>query len=251
MKSEHPTLSLIPALRGLWKEAFGDTDAFLDDFFRTGFSADRCLCITQNGRVAAALYWFDCRYGSHKLAYLYGVATAKAFRRQGFCRTLMEDTHALLEAEGYSGVLLVPGTSSLAAVYTPMGYRYCTQIREFFCTAAPEPVSLRPVDTAEYARLRRELLPEDSALQEGPSLEFLHTQARLYAGAHLLLAARREGDTLFVPELLGDPETAPGILCALGCARGRFRTPGVGRPFAMFRPLQQMDAPAYLGFAFD
>lgn len=251
MRSEHPTSSMIPGLRGLWTEAFGDSEEFLDDFFRTGFSADRCLCIVHNGRIAAALYWFDCHFGGEKLAYVYAVATAKSYRGQGLCRTLMADTHALLEARGYSGAILVPGATSLATVYSPMGYRYCTQIREIFCTASPEPVSLRSIDAAEYARLRRELLPEGSVLQEGPALEFLHTQARFYAGTYLLLAARREGDALFALELLGDPEAAPGILCALGCSQGRFRAPGHGRPFAMFRPIKDPVCPSYLGFAFD
>lgn len=251
MRSERPTPAMIPALQSLWTEAFGDTEEFLDSFFSTGFSPDRCRCILQNGRIAAALYWFDCTVGSEKLAYLYGIATAKACRGQGLCRALMADTHNLLAAQGYGGTVLVPGNSSLAALYNPMGYRYCTQIREFFCTAGPEAVALRPIDPSEYARLRRELLPEGALVQEGPALDFLHTQARLYAGAHLVLAARREGDTLFALELLGSTHAAPGLLSALGCSRGRFRTPGEGRPFAMFRPLRQMDPPAYLGFAFD
>lgn len=251
MRPEFPTPALIPSLRTLWKEAFGDSDAFLDDFFRTGFSAPRCRCIPRNGQAAAALYWFDCQFHGGKVAYLYGVATARAFRRQGLCRALLTDTHGLLEAQGYAGTILVPGTSALAAVYAPLGYRYRTQVREIFCSAGPEAVNLRPIDAAEYARLRRALLPENAVLQEGPALDFLQTQAKLYAGPHLLLAARREGDALFAPELLGNTDAAPGILRALGCAQGRFRTPGDGRPFAMFRPLKNGPEPGYFGFAFD
>ena len=46
-------------LRRLWKQAFGDTDSFLNSFFTFGFSPDRCRQITVDGNVAAALYWFD------------------------------------------------------------------------------------------------------------------------------------------------------------------------------------------------
>ena len=33
-----PQVSNIPALRALWKDAFGDTDTVLDAFFQTAFS---------------------------------------------------------------------------------------------------------------------------------------------------------------------------------------------------------------------
>ena len=32
MKFDHPTIRQIPQLRQLWQEAFGDSDAFLDQF---------------------------------------------------------------------------------------------------------------------------------------------------------------------------------------------------------------------------
>lgn len=251
MTFEYPSGAMIPGLRALWKEAFGDSDAFLDDFFRAAFSPDRCRCVTEEGRIAAALYWFDCELEGEPLAYLYAVATARAFRGRGLCHALMADAHALLEKRGFRGTVLVPGEASLAALYGSMGYRWATRIRELACAAAGEPVALRSVDAAEYARLRRELLPEGAALQEGPALDFLGTQARFYAGDRLLLAARREGDTLFAPELLGGAAQAPRVLRALDCAEGRFRMPGEDREFAMFRHLNGGKMPKYLGFAFD
>ena len=53
-------------------------------------------------------------------------------------------------------------------------------------------------------------------------------------------------------ELLGNKEAAPGILKALGCMKGRFRTPGKDQPFAMYLPLTETaEKPAYFGLAFD
>ena len=46
MTIDKPNADQIAGLRQLWKEAFGDEEAFLDDFFGTGFSPDRCRCIT-------------------------------------------------------------------------------------------------------------------------------------------------------------------------------------------------------------
>lgn len=251
MRFDYPDTDRIVDLRRLWKQAFGDEDAFLDAFFTAGFSPLRCRCALENGVLAAALYWFDCRMDGRKLAYIYAVATDTAFRRRGVCRALMEDTHGILKAQGYSGALLVPGTTSLVGVYSPVGYRYCTQIREFFCTAAPEPAAVRPIDAEEYLRLRRQLLPDGAVLQEGDVLPFLATQAHFYAGHHVLLAARKEGTALFGVELLGDVSAAPGLLSALGAARGRFRAPGEGRNFAMYCPFDGKPGPQYFAFAFD
>ena len=44
---ESPDRGRIPALRALWKEAFGDTDLFLDGFFEYGFSPNRCRCVVK------------------------------------------------------------------------------------------------------------------------------------------------------------------------------------------------------------
>ena len=66
----NPAPTQRPALRALWQEAFGDSDAFLDSFFSTSFCPHRCRCILSDDQSAAALYWFDCSLGGEKYAYL-------------------------------------------------------------------------------------------------------------------------------------------------------------------------------------
>lgn len=250
MKIDPPTAGQLPALKALWKTAFGDTDDFIDGFFRTAFSPDRCRCAFIGGSLAGMLYWFDCECRGQKLAYIYAVATAPAFRRRGICHGLMADTHTWLADRGYAGALLVPGEPSLAALYGTMGYRYATGIRELTCAAGDPPVPLRPISPEEYCLLRRRYLPADGVVQEEENMRFLAAQAALYAAPGLLLAARAEGDALTGLELLGDPAAGPGILRALGAARGSFRTPGTA-PFAMYRDFGGSPAPSYFGFAFD
>ena len=252
MRIDAPTPGLVPQLRGRWKDAFGDGDAFLDTFFSVAYSPDRCRCVTVEGRLAAALYWFDISSRDQKMAYLYAVATAPAFREQGFCRALMGNTHNHLAALGYHAALLVPDGEALTRMYTGLGYRPCCGIREFVCAMGSEPAALRRVDTEEYARLRRQLLPPGGVIQEGENLTFLETYAEFYAGLDFLLSAHREEDSLVGLELLGNADAAPGILSALGLPRGRFRTPGTHQPFAMFLPLTpDTQAPAHFGLAFD
>lgn len=251
-----PKMSQNPELRSLWREAFGDTEDYLDDFWRTAFHPDRCRCVVADEKVAAALYWFDCLYMETRIAYLYAVATAEAYRRHGISHALMDDTHRHLEKLGYAGVVLVPGNEGLFRFYEGMGYRVCSTIHKFSCNAAVkcrEEVSLRSIDKEEYVRLRRQMMPEGGVVQENENLDFLQTQAQLYAGPGILLAARKEADRLIGVELLGDEAKAPKIVKALGCTQGMFCKPGKGKPFAMYYSLtgDTKSAPAYFGLAFD
>lgn len=251
MRFEYPMSQDVAALRRLWKQAFGDEDAFLDAFFSTGFDLRRCRMALVDGQLAGALYWLDCQLEGRKIAYLYAVATDMAHRGRGVCHRLMEDTHAVLERQGYSGAILVPGEERLWRFYGRMGYEPCTKIRTVDCDAGGQPVALRRIDVEDYALFRRQRLPEKGLLQEGPSLAFLAAQAVFYEGEGILLAVRREEGRLFALELLGDPSDAPRIVAALGAQLGRFRCCGEGDWFSMYRSFDGAQAPGYLGFAFD
>lgn len=253
MTFEHPAPERLPLLRQLWKTAFGDTDEFLDAFFRTGFSPERSRCAVENDSLAGMLYWFDVRCGGQKMAYIYAVATHPGHRGKGVCRGLMTDTQALLQHQGYAGVLLVPQSEGLRKMYASFGYSDCTSVSETFCAAGAAPVPVHSIDREEYARLRRHWLPEGGVVQEGENLTFLETQAAFYSGTDFLLAAQSTPEgALFGTELLGNGGEAPGILRALGYSQGTFRTPGEKVPFAMFLPLiQDAQQPSYFGLAFD
>ena len=253
---DKPAAGQISGLWDLWREAFGDSGEFLEAFFDTAYSTERCLCVTEDGKVAAAVYWFDCTARGRKIAYVYALATAMEYRGRGIGHRLMDTLHQTLAQQHYEGVVLVPGTPDLQYFYGSMGYYHCCSITEFVCTGAAEEVQLRRVTPEEYAQQRRDilsLLEPDAVIQENENLAFLATQAELYNGQNFLLAARRDGDALVGMELLGDPQTAPGIVRALGCTTGTFRTRGQGKAFAMYLPLggSTLAAPTYFGLAFD
>ena len=231
------------ALRTLWTECFGNEDDWIETFFRTALIPDHICVRNRQGRLAAALCWMDVFCRGQKLAYLYAIATAPDQRGQGLCRALMADTEHCLSALGYGGIVLVPGQKGLFRMYEGMGYAVCSGIREFSCQKGDAPATMWAVDTEEYARLRRQYLPEGGVVQEGANLSLLAAQCSLYAGEDFLYA---EG-----AELLGNADAAPGILAALGKNSGIFRTPGQERPFAMYRPLTDLPAPRYFGLAFD
>ena len=256
MTIDFPTASLVPQMRALWQEAFGDTEEYLDTFFETGYDPCRAMCAVQDGVVLSAVYWLRCTLRGQKVAYLYALATAKAYQGRGIAHKLMDAVHTTLQQQGYAGAILVPGNEKLFAFYEPMGYRHRTKVTEFFCAGAADEVQLRRINVDAFLAQRRELLSfleEGGVLQEDENMALLATQANFYAGQNFLLAARAEGDTLIGLELLGDAQTAPGILQSLGYASGKFRTRGNGTDFAVYRPLGDSEPapPTYFGLAFD
>lgn len=250
MRIDHPDPGQIPELRQLWKEAFGDSDAFLDAFFTVAFSQNRCLCACDEAPVAA-VYWFTCRWAGEKIAYLYALAVKKSHRRRGLARALVEETVKHLKAQGYRGAVLVPGEPELFEMYRKMGFSDVLAVDVFETEAGETPAPLRKVSPGTYAVLRKTLLPPGAVVQEGESLAFLGNCAQLYAGTDFLLAATVEDGTLHAMEFLGNRAAAPVVLAALGAKHGVFRTPGSARPFAQYYGFDGSAAPAYFALAFD
>lgn len=252
MTFDHPSLQQIPGLRKLWKEAFGDTDLFLDAFFDIGFSPRRCRCITEGDRVLAALYWFEVSCEDQRFAYLYAVATAASCRGRGLFSALLVDTKKILTEEGFDGILLVPENEALARMYEKFGFSACTANRSFAAEAGDYPAQIREIGPAEFARMRRTLLPEGSVLQESEMLEFLASQCHFWAGEGWLAAGQVYDGELICPEFLGDANAAPGLLRALEVPCGAFRTQGKEEPFAWVLPLHGgCMRPGYFAFALD
>lgn len=252
MTIENPKISHAPALRALFAEAFGESEEFLDLFFHHGYSRGRALAATEEKKLLGALYWFDCEAYGKRIAYIYGVATAKAYRGRGVCRTLMSAAHEHLWKEGYSSAILVPAEPSLFDFYSRLGYRTACGICEYEVSASDHSLPLREISVTEYAALRRGYLKEGAVIEEGPILDLLSTGAKLYTGEGVLLAARVVGNRLLCTELLGKTEKAPDILASLGCKEGLFRTVGTGRDFAMYLPLlAEASPPTYFGIALD
>ena len=186
MTIDFPKESHIPGLRALWKEAFGDTDAFLDSFYSTGFSLYRCLCIREGSQPLAALYWFDCHWQDKRLAYVYAVATAKSHRGQGLCHKLMKRAHTFLLQLGYSGVVLVPAKKELFSFYEEMGYQCFGGITQWTETSG-QPAVLKAISYKEYCEARCACLDEGAVLQSGATMRFLSTYASFYQGEDFLI----------------------------------------------------------------
>ncbi len=248
MNINHPTPDQIPALRQLWQEAFGDTDGYLDSFFAAAFDPRRCLVVSSR---EAACYWLDCACAGEKIAYLYAVATAKRSRGKGLCRALMEKAKQVIAGQGYAGILLVPGSDGLRQMYAKMGFANATTIREYTLPAS-QPQTPEKLTAQQYCALRQTLLPEGAAVEGPEIMAFLATQAAFYRLGDTICAAVRDGDRLFLPELLGGLSQAAAIAASLSCKAVTMRTPGSGKSWAMYCPLSaNAPTPTHFSFALD
>lgn len=241
----------IEQAKRLWREAFGDPEGFIEAFFGLGFSPLRYCALEEDGELTATLYWFDCQWNEKKLAYIYGVATAKSHRGKGLCRKLMEDTHRHLQENGYDGAVLVPADDGLFAMYEKMGYRGFSPMEKREIPAAGK-TEISQIDAESYAELRRQRLPEGGILQEGDTLLFLVSYAAFYTAGDTIFCAAREEKTLYIQEFFGDPEKISAIAATLGAEKASVRLPGGSKPFAMYKSFTNDTAmPSYFGIALD
>lgn len=252
MTVDYPTAGQLPGLRELWKEAFGDSDVFLDAFFTHGFSPRRCRCIAEENQVLAALYWFEAACGGSRFAYLYAIATAKSHRGRGLFAQLLADTKDVLTEAGFDGILLVPESEGLSRMYEKFGFTACTAVDAFSAVAGADASEVREIGPAEFAHLRRQYLPQGAVIQEGDTLAFLASQCHFWAGADFLATGQIYDGKLVCMEFLGNQTAAAGLLRALEIPEGTFRTSGAEHPFAYYLPLRRGCArPAYFGLALD
>lgn len=128
------------ALKALWKEVFGDTDEYIDTFFREIYRPGMASVIEQDGEIAAAAYavpFGECRY-------IYAVATKPEYRGRGYGRAVT------LAASGGEPAYLCPANATLRCWYALSMRARTVSYR----SDVPLPESLREITAEEYNNRR-------------------------------------------------------------------------------------------------
>ncbi len=210
-KIRRPGRKDIPALKALWKEAFGDTDVFIDDFFSIGFSPKRALCAYWENQPVGALYWFRGDVRKLKVVYFYGLAVKEEHRGHQLGRALLEKAKAHLRFRGCHGGALVPGNGELKAYYKKLGLQPFGTVRRERVKAGDTPLPIRELTADEYALERRKEALTFAINHSPEFLRLVGRNARFYVGERV--AAAVQGDTLL--EFMGSPRNLPGLLRSL------------------------------------
>ncbi len=107
----------------LWIEIFGDEVSFVDEFIINHYSKSRMLRVVDpQNRTLSMLHIIPFESEVGRVAYIYGVATDSAARKQGFASKLIEASLAKIRSEGYVAALLIPSEESTRNFYRRFGF---------------------------------------------------------------------------------------------------------------------------------
>jgi GNAT superfamily N-acetyltransferase len=173
-----------PALKRLWREAFGDPAEYVDFFFSRCFTPERCLAVMQDGEAAAALYLVPYLLPSGRRgSYIYAGAAGNAFRRRGLYRAVMDE--ALRRADGRGEALCLMSEPYLRPFYRSLGFTgtlSCARLR-LPADGAALPADFTELTAAEYAPMRRARFPgAATVLWQERELAYALDEARFCGG---------------------------------------------------------------------
>lgn len=119
-------------LKKLWKTCFGDSDEYIELFFRERFKADECMVALCGDKPAGMLFLLPitaiCSDECYPARYIYAVCTDPLFRNRSVSTKLLGAAHEYMAKNGIAMSLLVPAESSLFDYYAKRGFE-----TEFYC----------------------------------------------------------------------------------------------------------------------
>jgi len=126
-----------PLAKALWKEAFNDSDAFIDWYFAHKILPDNSLCMFEGGELLSIVHMipFTMRIQGRpvKSAFIAGVATQLERRGEGLMRTMLLESLALLKSRGIAITHLYPFSHKF---YEKFGWITYSRVNRQTVTAA-------------------------------------------------------------------------------------------------------------------
>ena len=266
---------MLPDLKALWHEAFGDDDAYIDLFYTHRFVPEQTLVWAEHGKPLAMITLLpahlNTRRGVLAARYIYGVATKQKHRGRGISTALLKHAADLARQSGEL-LMLVPSGEGLFAFYRERGFKPFFYLSEliFPCTGDAQPQTLEPVSPAGYKILRDLHLDAPGyvswderavayAMRENAHLGG-QTLALSYGGARHAVMLFKQGKTLRVRETTlpsGALWPALGALAQdLGCdtihASLPYSESAAPKPFGMlYEDARVEETNGYLNLALD
>ena len=273
----------VPRQRELWALAFGDSGAYVDNFYNNYYRPERVLVLEEDGVVQAMTAWFDTDFvvseqERYKAAYLYAVATHPDARGRGFAGKLLQYADVYLnEVQGFQAVTTVPAQPSLHNFFGANGFRECFTHNQLVLGKMDEEtvknLELIAINACEYGTLREELLRNVKHIAYSEDALNYQKGCCDLSGGGLYKLQTAEGPSVVCAEGMGDgtlmlKELISGqnrekmmgnaLFQALPAFRGLLRVPGTGTNFGMLKWLDptleakwDWSKQAYMGLGFD
>lgn len=273
-------------IRSIWKEGFGDSDKFLDNFRDRMLNAQDVQLALRDGAPIAMVVLLPAvlcmRSGEEEPAgCIYALTTLPEQRGKGVAARLVCSVADRKRADGIKSIAISPDGPGLFRYYAGQGWREAFSVREVDASTGAA-VRAVPVGAREYTSLRENFLRGwDHIRWNERAVGFQEWVCRDSGGglfafqtaAHCCAAVEYgEGGELLACELLAPDELllpcAAGLLEYFSKAQIRLRMPawlgtelgGQVLPFGMLLPEGKMRSPefcrltarpmAYMGFDF-
>ncbi len=202
--------AMLPALKEIWKECFDDQEAYIDFFFSNQIGSNSILksqrIYMESNQILEnqLVYMKDDRpvsmltmipgmlvmpQGNQKVYYIYGVATKKAYRRNGFAASLLKHAYAMVQKEN-AALVLVPASESLYEYYRKLGFEtafYQNRITLVFSSEIAEinefVWNIREINADTYGAMRKQqIFLEGAVIWDENELLYAHKENRFFGG---------------------------------------------------------------------
>lgn len=163
----HPVPSMYADLKRLWQQAFGDTDAWLDAYFRYRHNdAHMYVTVVDDEEIASMLSLLPVclvhQSQCFSARYLYAVATDEQWQGLGLSQAMTEQALEQLRTQGIQAVVTVPATPSLFSFYAKQGFAPFSSVQTRLINGSSLSISANgqalPCDAPTLFSLRRQLL---------------------------------------------------------------------------------------------
>lgn len=185
------SLDDLPQLRALWREAFGDSEAYMDLYFNHRFEPNETYILREDGEIvsmmtAMRVFLWAAEENTLPGRYIYAVATKKRCQGKGYSHRLDRFMAEALRKEGCCFTCLVPAEDSLRRFYRTQGYRetfphYVGMVQR---SHTDLPTDLQPCPFSLFWAMRTQFLkrmaPKKAALYH-PEPELSYVYQELHA----------------------------------------------------------------------
>jgi GNAT superfamily N-acetyltransferase len=117
---------------GLWKDAFGDSDAFMQLYFESVYRDENALVIEKEGKILSALQMLPYSmtfWGKEiSVAYISGACTAPSEQGKGLMKQLLQEAFREMQRRNIALTALIPAEKWLFTYYRSQGY---TEVFEY------------------------------------------------------------------------------------------------------------------------
>lgn len=127
-----PSVKDIPRLKEIWKEVFGDSDSYINLYFREKFNPEKTFVFRSKETITSALYYSDVSLSDNnstvKAAYICGISTISTERGKGQASLLINECINELKENNYDIAFLIPASPSLFKFYKKFGFEILSYI---------------------------------------------------------------------------------------------------------------------------